>query len=99
MSERRKWWLISISGYGDFGYYGTVKEAEEMRAHKAIWEHGIGRKKSIPATHPEAKEAQEFTRQQHKNGIIMDRRELESIGIIPDDPLQREQMKGEENSA
>ena len=53
--KKRKWWLISISGYGDFGFYGTETEAEEMRAHKANWEGGIDQKKVIPATHPEAK--------------------------------------------
>lgn len=31
-------WKISASGYGDFCFFGTEKEAEEMRLHKARWE-------------------------------------------------------------
>ena len=38
-------WLIYISGYGTFFFDGTRKEAEEMRAHKANWEGGLGRKR------------------------------------------------------
>lgn len=35
-------WKIDVSGYGAFLYVGTPAEAEEMRAHKANWEGGVG---------------------------------------------------------
>jgi len=37
-------WKIWVSGYGEFDFYGTEIAAEEMRAHKANWERGQGRK-------------------------------------------------------
>lgn len=40
-----QWWVISVAGYGSFLFEGSEKEAEEMRAHKARWERGIGRKR------------------------------------------------------
>ena len=40
-----QWWVISVAGYGSFLFEGNEKEAEEMRAHKARWERGIGRKR------------------------------------------------------
>ena len=40
-----QWWVISVAGYGSFLFDGSEKEAEEMRAHKARWERGIGRKR------------------------------------------------------
>ena len=77
---KRKWWLISISGYGSLGFYGTAAEAEEMRVHKSNWERGVGRKFVITATHTKAKEAQERAKLQLRNGCTLDERELESIG-------------------
>lgn len=50
----RNWWLIDIAGYGDFAYFGTQGEAEEMRSHKANWEGGRGTKKRIDKGHPDA---------------------------------------------
>lgn len=41
MSEK---WKIWVNGYGTFNFEGTEREAEEMRAHKARWEDGQGRK-------------------------------------------------------
>lgn len=79
---KRKWWLISIGGYGDFGFYGTEAEAEEMRAHKAAWERDVGRKKAIPATHPKAKEAAEHTKWERERGYGLDERALSSIGAL-----------------
>jgi hypothetical protein len=38
-------WTIIVGGYGAFLFDGTEQEAEEMRAHKARWERGIGRKR------------------------------------------------------
>lgn len=37
-------WRIWVNGYGEFDFTGTEQEAEEMRAHKARWEGGIGKK-------------------------------------------------------
>jgi len=37
-------WRIWINGYGEFDFEGTEAEAEAMRAHKARWEGGQGRK-------------------------------------------------------
>lgn len=48
----RQWWVIAIGGYGEFGYYGSEDEAEEMRAHKARWERGTGRKRPADPTDP-----------------------------------------------
>jgi hypothetical protein len=77
---KRHWWLISVGGYGSFGFYGTEGEAEEMRAHKARWEQGAGKKERIPATHPEAKSEQEHLRRQLANGYPLDDRQLAAIG-------------------
>jgi hypothetical protein len=41
----RQWWVITVAGYGDFAFYGTEDESEEMRRHKARWEGGVGRKR------------------------------------------------------
>lgn len=38
-------WAIYVGGYGAFLHVGTEEEAEAMRAHKARWEGGIGRKR------------------------------------------------------
>lgn len=81
MSEaKRKWWLISVSGYGKFGFFGTEAEAEEMRAHKAIWERGASRKTAIPAIHHAAKEAIQLTKWELERGYELGERELASIG-------------------
>ena len=37
-------WTISVTGYGSFQLTGTEDAAEEMRAQKADWEGGVGRK-------------------------------------------------------
>ena len=47
-------WKITVSGYGSFQQLGTEADAEEMREHKAKWEHGVGRKEWVRnATSPE----------------------------------------------
>lgn len=38
-------WVITVGGYGAFLFEGTEAQAEEMRAHKARWERGIGKKR------------------------------------------------------
>ena len=46
MTARAKCWgIISVGGYGSFAYRGTEAQAENMRAHKANWEQGCGRKR------------------------------------------------------
>lgn len=44
-------WVILIGGYGAFLYEGNEEYAENMRAHKARWERGVGKKR--PATDKE----------------------------------------------
>lgn len=48
----RQWWVINVGGYGEFAYYGSEEEAEEMRAHKARWEGGVGRKRKAEQDDP-----------------------------------------------
>lgn len=48
----RHWWVIQVVGYGDFGFYGTEQEAEEMRAHKSSWEGGAATKRETACDHP-----------------------------------------------
>ncbi|HUU23887.1 MAG TPA: hypothetical protein VM389_15235 [Phycisphaerae bacterium] len=45
MSEKRRWWIIHVAGYGAFAAYGLEAEVEETRAAKAEWEGGAGRKR------------------------------------------------------
>ena len=40
-------WKITVHGYGEFIFEGTEEEAEEMRRHKANWEHGVAKKEKI----------------------------------------------------
>lgn len=32
---RRQWWRITVENYGSFGFYGTERESEALRKHKA----------------------------------------------------------------
>lgn len=41
---RRTLWIIWVCGYGPFEFDGTEAEAEEMRAHKAVYEHAVAQK-------------------------------------------------------
>ena len=43
--KKKQTWVISVGGYGSFLFEGNETEAEEMRRHKAVWEHGVGRKR------------------------------------------------------
>jgi hypothetical protein len=43
--EKRIWWMIKVTGYGEFEHFGTEAEAEEMRVHKSQWEGGRGTKR------------------------------------------------------
>jgi len=56
MIKEIKHWLISVAGYGEWIYIGTEKEAEEMRAHKANWEGGVGKKRSLSTQYSDSAE-------------------------------------------
>lgn len=43
--QKKQTWIISVGGYGSLMFEGNEIEAEEMRKHKANWEHGVGRKR------------------------------------------------------
>jgi hypothetical protein len=46
MKPKPYWdWVILVSRYGAFMFYGTEADAEEMRRHKARWEGGISIKR------------------------------------------------------
>lgn len=42
-------WAVYVGGYGAFLFAGTEAEAEQKRADKARWEHGVGRKRLATA--------------------------------------------------
>lgn len=42
-------WVIRVSNWGTFYALGTEAQAEEWRAHKANWEHGIAEKRRATA--------------------------------------------------
>ena len=37
--KRGSWWTICVGNYGNFELHGSEETAEEMRVHKARWEH------------------------------------------------------------
>lgn len=39
------WWVIQLPTYGVFLFEGTEFQAEQMRAHKANWEHEVAHKR------------------------------------------------------
>lgn len=43
--NKKQTWVISVGGYGSLIFEGNEFEAEDMRKHKANWEHGVGRKR------------------------------------------------------
>jgi len=46
MKKTNQNWVISVGGnWGHFFFYGTEEEAEEMRCHKANWEHAMTKKR------------------------------------------------------
>jgi len=79
----RKWWLISVHGYGSFAYYGNAPEAELMRAHKAAWEGGVGTMETIHPDHPQAIDELKRLEKQHESGVVLDTNELSAIGLAP----------------
>lgn len=75
--RKRSWWLIHITGYGPFEYYGTDLEADDALRAKAEWEGGSGRKR--PATPDEAQEGRDFIEWQMSKGYGLSDRELEAL--------------------
>lgn len=53
MPEEKRFWIITVAGWGSRALYGTEAEAEEWRAHKAQWEGGVGRKRPADLDDPE----------------------------------------------
>lgn len=80
----RQWWVISIGGYGEFGYYGTDKEAEEMRAHKAQWERGVGKKRTADQLDPIVQKQMDWVRHEIKHGYPRnsDRERAETNAVL-----------------
>ena len=83
MSDQRQWWIIYITDYGDFSFYGTEKEADETRIHKADWEGGLGSMRPADTTGAEdgekiAASIKQF-RWEHENGVELEANELEAI--------------------
>ncbi len=55
--EDNQIWVIRVHGYGSFIFEGTEYGAEEMRRHKATWEHGVGLKRLATEEEIKTKEA------------------------------------------
>lgn len=85
MPDARQWWIIDVAGYGTFATYGTVEEAEDMRAHKAKWEGGVGRKR--PAVTTDASDTRlvesrkDMWRSDHADGVELEPNEREALGL------------------
>ena len=88
--DERTWWMIKVTGYGEFEHFGTAAEAEQMRVHKAEWEGGRGTKRKAGAV--EIAVARADIKSMVKRGCGWDRtseREIESIrdafgGTLPE---------------
>lgn len=79
--RKRDWWLINITGYGPFEYYGTKEEAEQAKNDKAEWEGGRGTKRRANAD--EIEEGLNYLLWMYKAGYGLNDRELEPLkGII-----------------
>ena len=85
--QGRRWWTISLPVYGDFQYYGSPTEAENMRAAKAQWE---GETATIrEATDDEAKKGRAWQQWESDNGYPMDERQRESIEPLTNQDAER----------
>lgn len=42
VTKDKRWWLISVSGYGSWAFWGTKVEAQDRARDKAEWEGGRG---------------------------------------------------------
>jgi hypothetical protein len=68
MDEDRRWWVIKVSGYGAFAYYGTENEAEDMRVHKSRWERAAARKRRVGRNHELVRRRIEWVKVEIANG-------------------------------
>jgi hypothetical protein len=83
MSNQRQWWIIDVTDYGDFSFYGTEEEAEDTRFHKAEWEGGKGTMRPANRTYQRdrkliASSIKHF-RWEHQNEVVLEANELEAI--------------------
>lgn len=76
-SDPRVWWLISVTNYGRFEYFGTEAEADQMRKDKAEWEGGRGSKRL--ATADESARGLDWLKFQQGMGYRLDEREMEAL--------------------
>jgi hypothetical protein len=74
-----KWWTISITGYGDFQYFGTRDQAQDRARDKARWEGGRYRLRE--ATESEATEASGHIRWRKDNAYPLERWEREALSL------------------
>lgn len=81
----REWWIIAISGYGKFGFYGSEGEAEEMRAHKAEWEGSVGTKERATIESSEVQEQIRWVRDvelPHGYPRVSERERAETAAVL-----------------
>ena len=74
-----KWWNISVTGYGDFQYFGTRKQADERAKHKAQWEGGAAKVRE--ANDSEAAEGADHIRWRKENGYPLERWERDALSL------------------
>lgn len=80
MNSNRSWWLIRVSGYGDFAFWGTKEEAEEVCFHKSQWEGGVGTVSSKCSMEDSRAELNHL-KWQLNNDYPLDKRELECLKL------------------
>jgi hypothetical protein len=82
-ARRRKWWIIEVTGYGDFSFFGTEAEAEDTRIHKAEWEGGEGMKRRADRDNGRDRKliaaSLKHFRWEHRNEVKLEANELEAI--------------------
>ncbi|QEE24547.1 hypothetical protein CS053_08555 [Rhodanobacter glycinis] len=80
----RHWWEIAVTGYGSFAFYGTEHEAEEMRAHKANWEHGVATKQQVRQSNRLVREQVTWVRHEIEHGYprSSDREKAETAVVM-----------------
>lgn len=76
----RKWWHITITGYGSFEYFGSEFEAKEARDAKAAWEGGNGRLRASNLA--EIDEARKQLQWEIDAGYPKDEREMAGLGSV-----------------
>lgn len=83
-AEQRCWWVIRVTGYGRFGFYGTDSEAEEMLAHKAAWEGGAASKRRADESDPAVLEQISRVRMEIARGYgrSEEREQAETLAVL-----------------